>query len=720
MKQTKPIITNLLFAIQILLVFLLVFEKQLQVPIWLQPVGRMHPLLLHLPIGFLVLLVLLPLLKREILAENLQKIQLFTLHLAALTASLTALMGLFLAQEEGYDTDLVNWHKWWGVGVSFVTYGLLLWQSRFPKQQQLFNIISVLNVLLLIITGHLGASITHGEDYILKPIRKEKPIVATLETPLFIAAIQPILEKKCYTCHNESKAKGKLIMTSLEQLLKGGKHGALWLAGNSDSSLMIQRIKLPLEHDHHMPPKEKIQLTAQEIQLIQAWIQAGANVKLPLKDLQPTDTLYHLVNAAIQKPQNLTDSIKHYTFNAISEKKLKALNNPFCAVYPVALGSPALHAEIFVRQAYQPAFLQDLTAVREQLISLDLTNMPIRDEDLKIIAKFQSLEKLILNGTNITGQNLMELNVLKKLQSLSLSNTGIDKAKVQVVKDFPALHHVYVWNTRISSEDLQTLQKTIPKIQFDGGYVIKKAEVLQLSPPLLKNKSTVLAADELVTLENKFPGVTTRYTLDGSEPDSLSSPIYKEPFPLTKYTILKVKNWKDNWKSSVIKTYTLFPKGQQATRVALRTTSEPAIYKTSGVLALYDNKKGNPDNAQTSLWLGFKEQPLDAYFYFGEKPPVVREVTVSIGENLGYRAFPPAKIEVWGGADTTMMQRLTTLSPPQPKDYEPNKVIGIRVPIPVSSFPCYRIVVQPLTHLPAWHGEKVYGPRILVDEVFFY
>jgi hypothetical protein len=310
--------------------------------------------------------------------------------------------------------------------------------------------------------------------------------------------------------------------------------------------------------------------------------------------------------------------------------------------------------------------------------------------------------------------------VLKKLQSLGLSNTTIDKVNVQVVKSFPNLHHVYVWNTRLSSEDLKVLQKEMPNIKFDGGYVVNKTEVLQLSPPLLKNKSTVLAGDELITLENKLPGVTTRYTVDGSEPDSLSSPIYKEPFPLTKYTVLKIKNYKENWQSSDIKTYTLFPKGQQATQVQLRSAAEPATYKTSGVLTLYDNKKGNPDNAQTSLWLGFKEQPLDAYFYFGEKPPTVKEVTVSIGKNLGYRAFPPAKIEVWGGADTTTMKRLAVLSPKQPKDYEPNEVIGIRVPIPASSFLCYRVVVQPITRLPAWHSEKTYGPRVLIDEVFFY
>lgn len=719
MKRTKTLITNTVFSIQILLIFFLLFEKHLHIPVWLQPLGRMHPLLLHLPIGFLILLALLPLLKREIPAENLQKLQSFTLHVAALTTALTALMGLFLAQEDGYDTALVNWHQYFGVGVSFLTYGLLIWHNQITFYKKRFNIALVVNIVILTIAGHLGASITHGEDYILKPVRKEKPVVATATMPVFVATIQPILEKKCYTCHNESKAKGELIMTSLEPLLRGGKHGVLWLAGNADSSLMIQRLKLPLDHEDHMPPKEKLQLTAAEIQLIQAWIQAGADLKKQLKDLQPADTLFKIVNNTLQQQQATSTKPQAYPFNFASEKKIKTLNHPFRAVYPIAVGSPALHAEIFVRQAYQPSFLQELTAVQEQLVSLNLTNMPIRDEDLKTIAKFQHLEKLILNGTDVTGVNLSALKSLQNLSSLGLSNTSIDKTNIQVVKDFPALHHVYVWNTKISLEDLKILQKELPEIKFNEGYITKDTEVLQLSPPLLKNKSTVLAADEFIELDNKLAGVTTRYTLDGSEPDSLKALVYDKPLKIKEYTVLKVKNFKAKWKSSEVKTFTFFPKGQPIARTELRTFPEPT-YQHKGALTFYDNRKGNIDNLKSPLWLGFKDQPLDAWFYFDENPPVIHEVTLSIAKNIGSRAFPPAKIEVWGGADTTKMEKIASVMPKQPSTYEPNEIKGFRLALPNTNFRCYRIIARPIARTPDWHYEKQYGPRIVIDEVFFY
>ncbi len=720
MKQAKTITTNIVFVLQILLLFLLLFEGQVQLPVWLQPVGRMHPLLLHLPIGLLILLALLPLLKREIPTESLDKLQSFTLHLASLTAALTALMGFFLAQEEGYTAEALKWHKWFGVGVSFFTYSLLVWQNRASESKSIFNTAVLFNVILLIIAGHLGANITHGEDYILAPIRTKKVKTITADMPIYAAAIQPVLEEKCYNCHNESKAKGKLIMTSVEQLLTGGKHGPAWVAGNADSSEMMQRLYLPLETKEHMPPQGKPQLTDVEIQLLHAWIQSGANVRQSLKDVKKTDTLHALVNIVFNKQQKSNLQTPNYTFGFASEKKVKEFNTPFRAVYPIAMGSPALHSEIFVRASYQPQFLQELKAVQEQLVSLNVTNMPIEDADLKFIGQFQNLEKLILNGTNITGKTLNELKNCKKLHSLGLSSTAVNSDKMSVLKEFPALKNVFIWNTSISQEALAALKKEMPKIQFDGGYVPDQAEILQLSPPVLKNKTTVLAKNELVTLENKLPGVTIRYTTDGKEPDSLTSAIYKEPFQLKEYTILKIKNFKEKWKSSAVRSFTLFPKGHPTVRAELRSVAEPAIYKSKGVSVLYDNKKGDLDNVKNSPWMGFQLEPLDAYFYFGEKPPTVQEVTLSIAKNIGYRAFPPAKIEVWGGADSTKMQRLAVLSPKQPKDYEPNEVIGIRVPVPKSNFRCYRIVAYPIARIPDWYKEKKYKPRILVDEVFFY
>ena len=55
MQRWKTILYNTSFALNCLLVFLLIFEDRLLLPPWVQTVGRMHPLLLHFPIVLMVL-----------------------------------------------------------------------------------------------------------------------------------------------------------------------------------------------------------------------------------------------------------------------------------------------------------------------------------------------------------------------------------------------------------------------------------------------------------------------------------------------------------------------------------------------------------------------------------------------------------------------------------------------------------------------------------------
>ena len=55
MEVFKKITAYVVVALQILIVVILLFENQVEVPAWLQALGRTHPLFLHLPIGFLLL-----------------------------------------------------------------------------------------------------------------------------------------------------------------------------------------------------------------------------------------------------------------------------------------------------------------------------------------------------------------------------------------------------------------------------------------------------------------------------------------------------------------------------------------------------------------------------------------------------------------------------------------------------------------------------------------
>src|ERR1700761_5086976 len=103
------------------------------------------------------------------------------------------------------------------------------------------------------------------------------------------------------------------------------------------------------------------------------------------------------------------------------------MNNNYCGIYPLALGSPALAVDIFNRSAYTPKVLEGLSPIKKQVISLDLHKMPVKDDEIKTISEFEKLRVLNLNFTDITGNTLNQLASLKYLRSLSLAGTKLNQ-----------------------------------------------------------------------------------------------------------------------------------------------------------------------------------------------------------------------------------------------------------------------------------------------------
>ena len=247
--NSKNLVTNILFLLQILLLFLWVFESNVRIPVLLQPIGRMHPLILHFPIVLVILVFALHFFKNRIEATSYKNLHGVMLYLAALATSLTALMGFFLSMEEGYDSNLMNFHKWGGLCLSFFMYGLTISSPEAWVHKSL----SYLSVITVLVTGHLGASVTHGNDFLFEPTMAKKVSIDQNST-VFETVVQPIIESKCVGCHNPEKKKGKLDMSSWEGMQIGGENGKIWITGNPEESDLIRRISLETAHDDHMLP----------------------------------------------------------------------------------------------------------------------------------------------------------------------------------------------------------------------------------------------------------------------------------------------------------------------------------------------------------------------------------------------------------------------------------------------------------------------------------
>jgi mono/diheme cytochrome c family protein len=87
--------------------------------------------------------------------------------------------------------------------------------------------------------------------------------------------VLPVLEAKCLACHGARDKKGKLDLRTRAAMLKGGSTGPAIEPGKPDKSLLIELI-----HFNEMPPKKsKERVTADEMRLLKAWIEAGAPEK---------------------------------------------------------------------------------------------------------------------------------------------------------------------------------------------------------------------------------------------------------------------------------------------------------------------------------------------------------------------------------------------------------------------------------------------------------
>ena len=65
----------------------------------------------------------------------------------------------------------MNTHKWFAFSTAFVSliaYLFNRWENVYAKW------VILLMIPLIVITGHLGGSLTHGSDYLTKPFSKDE------------------------------------------------------------------------------------------------------------------------------------------------------------------------------------------------------------------------------------------------------------------------------------------------------------------------------------------------------------------------------------------------------------------------------------------------------------------------------------------------------------------------------------------------------------------
>ncbi|MBB2147589.1 c-type cytochrome domain-containing protein [Pedobacter gandavensis] len=712
----KGLAANALFAANIFILFLLVFSDQLIIPYWLQPVGRMHPMILHFPIVLLMLAMLMECFrfKEVYLKEPLY--QSFTTGLllsGALFSAVTAIMGLLLSKEEGYSGKLLDWHQWSGLGLVFMA-SLIYWSRNTSWYKvSLARAGAVLTIVCLILAGHYGASLTHGDNFVMEPVtaKNELPKVALAQAKVFEDVILPIFTQKCLSCHNLEKAKGSLMLDNAISLQKGGKSGKLFVPGKPEISLLLERIHLPMDDKKHMPPKGKNQLTVEEMAVLKLWIKGNAEVKKKVIDLPAQDSL-RIVAATFLGGSGAAET--KYDFAGADGETIKKLNNNYRIVYSLSKESPALAVNIYNKSVYKPEALKELEAVKKQIVSLEMKGLPVRDEELKTIAGFENLNALNLNFTNIKGAGLKDLLVLANLKSLSLSGTKVTYSSIKPIMRMKSLEKLTLWNTGLSDEELQKLQSENRNIMVVTGFKDDGKHPIRLNQPRVLNGLTVFKNSIALQMKHPIKGVQIRYTTDGSEPDSLTSSLFGQQVLLKESTTLKAKAYKEGWYGSETITANFYKSGYQPDTIIFLSPLDDK-YKAGAPKILYDHQFGDYE-VNSGKWIGVRQNNLEALLLF-KRPVVMQAVILNVMRLVPSYILPPDEVEIWGGPEKNSLRLLSTVKTESTTKDAERALIKIEGKFKSQSIACLKIVVKNLKKLPAWHPGKGQPAWVFVDEI---
>ena len=429
-------------------------------------IGRFHPLIVHLPIGFLILGFILHLVSKLEQFKNSEHIIDFTLFLGGISALGACIMGYMLSLEGGYGEDAVFIHQWSGIALTILSFVLLAIRKKQLGNPKVQRVGFILVMVLLTATGHFGGNLTHGSTYLVQyapnPIRAVAGLPPRIERVyknidnidsalVFEDVLMPILDARCMSCHNQEKLKGELLLTSFKDMMKGGESGKAIVPGKSISSELFTRITLAHDDEDFMPPEGKTPLSKEQVKLIEWWIDAGAKPKASL--------------LALNAESGVRDKFEKYL--GIGKYKT-ILNDPIDPISPSiiadiessgfnvnVLAENVNYLDVSVRNGEKitKSQLETLKKAKEHIVWLDLKNAGITDEYFETINSLPNLMKLRVDRNDITDAGVSKLTDLKNLEYINLSFTKITEQALVAVNKLGNLDKAYYYSTGVKGSD---------------------------------------------------------------------------------------------------------------------------------------------------------------------------------------------------------------------------------------------------------------------------
>ncbi|VXB66773.1 FN3 associated domain-containing protein [Maribacter litoralis] len=587
-------------------------------------IGHLHPLFVHLPIGIIMLAFILEIYGRLKSKDAFNEVVEFTLLVAGVTALLSLGTGWLLGEESGYDEDSLFLHRWMAVAFTVTTILLyLVKRSKIEWVSKTYIPTFLLVLALISLTGHFGGNMTHGEDYLFMEEKEELVITNIQEAQVYAQVIQPILDDKCVSCHNANKAKGGLLMSTPNEIIKGGDSGSLFdTISGQEQALFLERIHLPMDNDDHMPPKGKVQLTDNEKALLEWWMANKNCFECKVNELPKEGKMATILTSLEQD----TSAIALLTKDAVEVPKewLQNVKAAGISVQTLSSTNHLLTVNMASMNAVTEETLEMLEDYAPNVIEMDLGFSNFNNDLMAALKPFKNLLKLKLQHTQVTDDIGKYLGDFELLESLNLYGTSVTDNLIDELKENKRLRNIYLWKTEVTEDGLAQLQQDLPSVTIQQiGADVFKATVLD--PPTIISDRSFFSDSLKIAIESLFEGTEIYYTLDGSKPTE-SSLKYEGEITLETTANVKAIATKKEWEPSHITERTFIKNNIAYANVDLLSVPNEK-YKGQEGKTLMDQKRGSV-NFVDGNWLGFEGKHLNAVVELEKKQSISK---VSIG-----------------------------------------------------------------------------------------
>ena len=245
----------------------------------------------------------------------------------------------------------------------------------------------------------------------------------------YVARVAPLFEEHCAGCHGESRQKADLRLDSFAAAMRGGKHGPVIVSGDTQSSELVVRLRLPPEDDKAMPPPGRSPLSPDETTVIELWIHAGASGSLPvtaIKDAPPPAMKVEFPNVDATQVAQLRAPLA----DAVRDVQSRI---PGVLSYESRTSADLLVSAYLMGEAFGDAEVKALTPLCDRIVQADFSRTSITDASATFFAACSRLESLRLADTGIGESTLEVLLSSSSLRSLSVVDTSLPAASLDAL-----------------------------------------------------------------------------------------------------------------------------------------------------------------------------------------------------------------------------------------------------------------------------------------------